>query len=367
MHGTSRLYISARWRVAIAFAALTSIYAAARAIHEPTWPTDFDQLWFAARALLHGTDPYSVVGPGRAFQWDWPLYYPLPAVLITVPFTVLPVAVARVVFSGISAGVLGWAIGERVRYLWPLLLSAAYLIATSRTQWAPLLLAAAWLPWLSPVVTAKPNIGLASLAALRGRGVLVAVAGIVAMTLLSLVIYPTWIASWRAATANAPHIVAPILLPGGFLLALAVLRWRRAEARLLLALACVPHTPSLYDLVVLFFACRTLRESIVLALLTHLLFWGFLFWGIGPTFDIYALNLGRVSIFVVFLPVLLLILSRPNVYDPPANAGSVNTSGWRAGLPQSRIDLVLAGGLLIGAAFLIWLPLVTTRLTSPLP
>jgi hypothetical protein len=125
-----------RWLVALAFAVITAAFAAARAIHEPLWPTDFDQLWHAARALTAGNDPYAVVGPGRPFQWDWPLYYPLPAVLFAVPFTFLPVLVARIVFSALGAALLGWAVAPRLRTHWPLVLSAAFIISVSRAQWA---------------------------------------------------------------------------------------------------------------------------------------------------------------------------------------------------------------------------------------
>ena len=33
-------------------------------------PRDFDQVWFAARALLAGQNPYHLVGPGRTFPWE---------------------------------------------------------------------------------------------------------------------------------------------------------------------------------------------------------------------------------------------------------------------------------------------------------
>ena len=349
-----------RWRVAIAFALLTGVYAAARAIHEPNWPTDFDQLWVAARALLQGRDPYSVVGPGHEFRWDWPLYYPLPAVLLAVPFSGLAVAVARVAFSTVAAGVLGWAMGTRVRALWPLLLSAAYIIATSRTQWTPLLLASTWAPPLGFVVTAKPNVGLSALAALRPRGLVLAAIGCAAITILSFVAWPGWFGSWRANVAVSPHIVAPVLLPGGFLLVLAAIRWRRPDARLFLALACVPHTPSLYDLLMLFFVCRTLRETLVLAILTHALFWGFVGFGSGATFDAYALHLGKAAIFVVYLPTLIALLFRPNVAEDSLRE-SGDTSGWRAYVPATRLDVALFGVLALASALLVWVPLVTFR------
>ena len=65
--------------------------------------SDFNQLWYAARALLSGGSPYAAVGPGRTFDWPFPLFYPLPAVLVAVPFTALTPAGASMLFSGIAA------------------------------------------------------------------------------------------------------------------------------------------------------------------------------------------------------------------------------------------------------------------------
>lgn len=349
-----------RWIASLVVALVATAYAVARAVHEPAWPTDFDQLWHAARALATGGQPYEVVGPGRPFQWDWPLYYPLPAVVLSLPFTLLPVAAARVAFSAIAGAVLGFALGRRLRTHWPLLLSASFLIATSRTQWAPLILATLWLPAAGVVIAAKPNVGLAVLAALRGRALIVAAGGAVAITLLATVLRPEWIAEWRASIATAPHVVAPIFMPGGFLLALAAVRYKRPDARLLLALALLPHTPSLYDLLPLFFLCRSLREALVLAILTHVLFFGFISFSGGPTFDTYAAALGRVSLLVIYFPALAAVLLRPNVADDPHPATDAGST-WSTALPAGRIDLILVTLLLFAGAMLVWLPLATRR------
>jgi hypothetical protein len=55
-------------------------------------------------------------------------------------------------------------------------------------------------------------------------------------------------------------------LPGGFLLALAALRWRRPEARLLLAIAIAPQTIVPYDLVPLAVVPESRREVLLMAL-----------------------------------------------------------------------------------------------------
>ena len=362
MTGADRSTLRTRAGVAILFAFLTAAYAAARAIHEPAWPTDFDQLWHAARALLAGNDPYTAVGPGKTFQWDWPHYYPLPAVILAIPFTVLPVIGARIAFSALCAALVGWALGARLRTHWPLLLSAAWIISTSRAQWAPLLLAAAWIPALGFAIAAKPNVGLAALAAQnRLKDVAVSLVGCFAILLLCFIAQPGWFASWREAIATAPHIQSAVtMLPFGPLLLLAALRWRRADARLLLALAVIPHTPSVYDLLVLFFACRSLRETTVLALLTQALYWGIVFFGSFNTFDAYAEGLGRAAILVVYLPVLAAILFRANQPDDPIQPVKAS-SGTATLLPATWVDASLLSLLLVAATFLVWLPLVTYR------
>lgn len=350
---------------ALLLASVALLVAGSRALHEPAWPTDFDQLWHAARALVSGVDPYSVVGPvDRPFKWLWPLYYPLPAVLVATPLSFLPVVVARVTFATVAAGVLGWTLGRRLLALWPLALSAAFLISVTRTQWSPLLLAACWSPALAWVVTAKPNVGLAALVVHeRRREMLIAAAGIAIAVVVSFLARPDWFASWRAAIADSPHISPPIARPFGFLLALAALKWRRADARLVLVMACVPHTPSLYDLLPLFFICRSLRESLLLALLTQALFWGFVSFGSGDTFDQYAGNLGRAIIWVVYLPVLAAILARPNVHSNASSASPTDTSGhtWRNALPANAPDALLSVLLIVAGFLLAWVPLVTTR------
>lgn len=349
--------------VALSFATITAAFVTARVLHEPHWPTDFDQLWHAAKALRGGEDPYAVVGPGRSFPWLWPLYYPLPAVLYAVPFTLVPVAVARIAFSSLAAALLGWAIGPRVRTYWPLLLSAAYIISASRTQWAPMLLAAAWIPSLGFFVAAKPNVGLAALATQDRRGVVIAVVGCAVAMALSFIVQPDWILSWRESIRTAPHIQSAVaMLPAGPFLALAAVRWRRADARLLLALAVVPHTPSLYDLLLLFFVCRTLRETMVLALLTQSLYWGIVLFGSFNTFDAYAEGLGRAAVFVVYIPVLVAILFRPNIASDPAPELAGAAENWRAAIvPSNWVDAILLSLLLIASMLLVWLPLVTYR------
>jgi hypothetical protein len=346
-----------RFAVALAFALISAVLAR-RTILNPGWPTDFDQLWHSAQALLNGENAYSVVGPGKRFYWDWPLYYPLPAVLLTTPFTFLPVAFARLAFSTTAATLLGWAMGPRIRTHWPMVLSASFIISVTRTQWTTLLLAAAWLPTLGFAIAAKPTVGLAPLASMRGRSLLIAAGGCAVLVLLSFLLQPNWVSAWLESTSDAPHIRPAVsILPAGPLLALAALRWKRADARLFLALVLVPHTPSLYDLLLLFFVCRTSRETLTLAVLTQVLFWSIAFNGESFTgFDSYAAALGHSAVFVVYLPVLIAILMRPNRNADPQEDHSSDQPG-RVAVLTKWTDPILLTLLMIGGSLQILLPL----------
>jgi hypothetical protein len=66
----------------------------------------FDQLYFAARHLTWGENPYPI-----SSQWyPYPLFYPLPPILVAIPFTILPVALARPAFDICSGVLLAWAL-----------------------------------------------------------------------------------------------------------------------------------------------------------------------------------------------------------------------------------------------------------------
>lgn len=308
------LPLSNEWFGAVCVGLLALVISAARTMHEPAWPTDFDQWYHAARAMWQGLSPYNAVGPTRAFQWDWPLNYPLSTVLLAAPLAVFSLPVARVLFATLGGAVLGFAIGRDGFRRLGLVCSAAFLIAVSRNQWSPYYTAAFFVPSAVLFLVAKPNMAVAFVAAIsnwrqlqRVIIVLVVVAGI------SMIVRPGWPREWQSALQEMSFIVAPIMRPGGWLCALALLKWRRPEARLFLALMCVPQTPSLYDLLPLFVVTTTVRQVSVLALLTHVLFLYIVMSGPFSSFNEYAYALGNTATFVVYLPVLFMILRRPNV------------------------------------------------------
>lgn len=274
-------------------------------------PSDFAQLWAAAGGWLAGKNPYSIVGPGRAFDWLFPLLYPFPAVLVAVPFSFLTLRAADAAFVGLSSGALAWSL-TRTRIANPQLLvfaSLSFTNAVLTSEWSPVLVAAALTPALGALLAVKPTIGAMLFAAYPRRQTAIFAAVFVA---ISLVLLPTWPRDWIAGLHTAVHMTPPILLPGGFLLALVALRWRRPEARLLAAMACVPHTPILYETVPLFLVVESLWEGVALLVLTFaaglLIHRG----GALASFDTGMAASARWLLWLVYLPAMVMILVRPN-------------------------------------------------------
>jgi hypothetical protein len=229
------------------------------ALYAPQVWSDFDQVWLGSRALLAGQDPYVEVP--KAFPW--PLYYPLPALLIGLPFAPWPLLTSRILWGALTAGVGTWAILRYRPHAWPLLLSAPFAYSLVRGQWAPLLVAGALIPWLGGVIAAKPSTGLAVFAY---RPTVRAVAGAATLGLVSLAVRPSWPAEWLAAIKFAPHLIVPALMPGGLILLVAFARWRRPDARLLAVLSCVPQTPGLYETFFMALVPATRRQAAAVGL-----------------------------------------------------------------------------------------------------
>ena len=258
-----------RIRVALALAA--SVLSGIRAL---LWVAgeqkarDFDQVWFAARSLLSGRNPYDEIGPGLAFDWPAPLYYPLTAAVPVVPLALVDRRLAAVLFAAIASGAFVWAATSRSLGPAVVITSASAALAAEAVQWSPLLGAAFGLSWLGVLLSAKPTIGFAIFVARPTRAALV---GAVAFFALSLLLLPSWPVDWIAALhhtslgvkGGTPYF-APMGTAGGAFALLALLRWRRPEARLIFALACVPQTPLLYETVPLFLVPATITEGGVL-------------------------------------------------------------------------------------------------------
>jgi hypothetical protein len=305
--------------VATLVAIATAAWVYLGATYNPAYHSDFDQILFAARAVSHGIDPYPLIGPGRAFDQGSLLYYPLPAAFVALPFAGLPIVAARTTYAFCVAACLTFLLLRHGYGRLPAVMSGAYLQAMSLLQWSPLMTCALLAPAFGWLLAAKPNAGLTVVAAARDtRALRLYVAGSTLAVALSFLVIPSWPREWLAAIRAATHVRPYIMRPGGFVLLLALLRWRRPEARFLLALAVVPTSAGPADALLLFAFPHTFRQGLCLALLTHAAY----FYAAlqAPANDLNgAVAVGSTAVLAfVLVPALVTVLSRPNVSAVPA-------------------------------------------------
>lgn len=336
------------WSWALVVAVVTVI-GVIRLLHRADFSSDFDQLWYAARALMAGQDPYSAVGPGRTFEWPWLVYYPLPAILLAAPFALLPIALARFAFTVATGVVVAFALAPRIRRIWPLLLSTSFFLAISRNQWSPFILASLWLPVAGGVLAVKPNVGIISLAGAKSlRHVAQILIAAAASCVIAFAIRPGWVGAWLDAIKDAPNKESAVLQPLGFFLLLNLLRWRSRDARVLLAMSVIPQTPSLYDLLPAFVVVRTQRQALIASLLTHALQWWLIVRGPYQDFNASYDALARSLVLIFLIPMMALGFwnaRHPDASDAPSARGVL-------------IDRLLFVLLLLSLGMQMWLVLL---------
>jgi hypothetical protein len=206
----------------------------------PDRSSGFDFLYHAAGRLLAGENPYS-----PATQW---FPYPLPALLLAVPFTAVPLSLARLIFDVLVGAAFVYALW-RYRGSYSLLgtASGAYLLAMWSGQTTPLMVAAALVPALGFLLAVRPNTAAALWIAWPSVRTLLAASLVLVLSLLALPSWPwDW---WLALPSDHTPLMPPILRPFGFVLLLSALRWRLPEGRLMLASAFIPQTTLPYELV----------------------------------------------------------------------------------------------------------------------
>ena len=111
--------------------------------------SDFGMVWFGARALLGHSDPYSLIGPGKTFNYDWPLIYPVPALVAALPLAALSEQWATTFFVGISTWLLAFGITRDGWYRIPLFTTGAFIASAQLGQWSILFTAALFIPALA--------------------------------------------------------------------------------------------------------------------------------------------------------------------------------------------------------------------------
>jgi hypothetical protein len=296
-----------RTRIALAVAAglASALYVAWVQWRVPGPGRDFDPIWVAARALFAHQDPYRAVA-----EWGWrfPLYHPLPALLVAMPFAILPLAAARVAFAGASGTLLGFAACGSA--WWPLLflLSAPYRHAMMELQWSPILTAATLLPAVAGLLAVKPSIGLALF---LSRPTVSAVVGGIALVLVSLAVWPAWPVAWWHEARKLTHL-APVVRPGGALLLLGLLRRKRPEGRFLAALALIPHRPVGYDMLpLLVLVPERVVEMLVLMLGSEIAFRLASALPGSMQIDAYDAASWPAYLSLVYIPALIIVLLRP--------------------------------------------------------
>jgi hypothetical protein len=176
-------------------------------------------------------------------------------------------------------------------------------------QWSPLLTAAALLPWAGFAFAAKPTLGAALFVAFPSRRALVSALTVV---FASIVVFPSWPVLWIQTLHAASHMSAPVthLWAGGPLILLSLIKWRRPEARLIAALACMPQTTLIYEAVPLFLVVDRWYEGLALAILTFVA--GLWAPPLTTAFNMSVWATGNVMVVSLYLPCVLFVLTRPN-------------------------------------------------------
>jgi hypothetical protein len=274
--------------------------------------SDFRAWWLASRLLMSGIDPYLV--PLSSAQWPWsePLFYPGPAVLLSVPLGWLPLPVAVAVFIGSTSCALAWVLSASGWWRLWFFASPAFIMAVEIGQWSPAICLAATVPALGWMAAAKPNLGAA---ALLWRPSPLAIGLAIAATLLSVFLMPQWPGEWMANLAKLEKHPAPLFTPAGCWLLVALVRWRHADARLLLAMAAVPQLLFFADQLPLYLLARSRREAsfqVTAGLVAYVIWFALL-----RDADLYVLEAAPYVLVGVYGPALMLVLSRRNEGDIP--------------------------------------------------
>jgi hypothetical protein len=269
----------------------------------PDRSTDFDLLYDMALRLVRGEDVYP---PGTQS-----FLYPLPAVLLAVPFMAIPLGLARPVFDVLVGWAFVYALWKyRGPYALLALVSGAYLFAMAKGQTTPLMVAASLVPALGFLFVVKAN---SSAALWIARPSWLPILGVSVLLALSLAVLPSWpLDWWMAMPADITGFVPPVVRPLGALLLLAAFRWYSPDGRLLLAIACLPQTALPSELVALVLipanhlqmAMYVAGSWIAVAAATDR-------WQFGHGLAEWTTIGWLVTLCVVYLPMLCLVLLQP--------------------------------------------------------
>ena len=259
-------------------------------LHFHQGAADFGWALRSAQYLLAGKNPY-----------DTPFeQYPLTAAIFALPFSWLRPEIAAGSFYGISSALLAFLLIRHGYHRLLVFLAYPYWAGLLAVQWAPLILASAFLPLLLPVTLVKPQVGLPiALTHLSRRGLIACFS----LLLFTLLIMPHWPWLWIRQLQNYQHFVPLLVLPGP-MLALALIRYRQREAWVLFLSALMPQR-WFFDSFILWLIPKSRRE---------LLWTAFFSWGAGIWRWYHIPNsfsqVGRWAVVFIYLPMLGVLLLR---------------------------------------------------------
>lgn len=281
--------------------------------------SDFSTVWFGARMLLEGLNPYESIGPGRLVEMPSPPFYPAPAFIAAMPFTVFPFHWASTVFVLLSTFLLAWGCTADGWHRLPMFPSIVFVISAQFAQWSILFTAAVFLPVLAIFAAAKPQASLPVIAGSPGWATFLwAAAGGVVLIGGSFILAPSWVQDWWALIQATDHFTPPILQFGGPAIALVLLRWRRPEAWLVFAAACSPQTWYPYNGLILLVVAATYREASVLSLVSSAGWIVAFLAGDGKPRSPHTREImAAMLIAACYLPATIVVLRHPNVGPTP--------------------------------------------------
>ena len=253
---------------------------------------DFGWSVRASRFFFSGGNPYD--RPEEQYL------YPMTAAIFGLPFLKLAPEIAGGAFYGLSSGLLAFGLTKTGYHRLLVFLAYPYWAGFLPAQWAPLILAGAFFPFLLPATMAKPQVGLpVALTYFSKRG-LIACVVVILLTLIALPKWPLW---WMQQFGHYEYSIPLLVLPGPFLL-LALWRWRDRDTWLLLLAAAMPQR-YFFDSFTLWLIPKTRREIVWTAFVS----WGAGIWRWYHIPHTYT-QIGRWTLIFIYLPMLVVLLAR---------------------------------------------------------
>lgn len=330
--GSNTPSVRARILVAGIVGVLAGLLAARGYFVRASYHSDFSIIWVGARALFRGANPYTIVGPGLPFNWDYPLIYPATSFVAVAPLAIFPEVIATALFASLSAFALVYGMTRSSWHLLSILGSVAFWHNARVGQWTTLATASIFIPALALVASAKPQAEIPILLQTRNRSTwFFAILFAVGTIGTSLVLRPSWPTEWLALLqSSTSHMAPPITRAGGFLVLFMLARWRRPESWLIIGLACMPQTWDPYNVLPLLTIAATYREAALLSLVSSFgaLMTVMLLRDAEPLEFVFRAG-GSAMLLYAYLPAMFIVWRRPNHGDRPV---------WLEHLPKLRLS-----------------------------